>query len=85
MVESLNKAILNIEMSSMPGHGNFLYLAVTTWGLPRADVDALKARLQEIVHGLFPQPAMEPVTASPRCREVALDRGNPGARPTLPA
>ena len=63
MVESLNKAILNIELASMPGHGHFLYLAMTTWGLPRAEVDALKARLEEIVYGLFPQPAMEPVAA----------------------
>jgi uncharacterized protein YndB with AHSA1/START domain len=68
MVESLNKAILNIELSAMPGHGNFLYLAMTTWGLPRADVDALKARLEEIVHGLFPQPAME---SMPACAEMS--------------
>ena len=43
MVESLNKAILIIEMCSMPGHGHFLYLSLVTWGLPKAEVDALKA------------------------------------------
>ena len=44
MVESLNKAMLNIELASMPGQGNFLYLSLTTWGLPRSEVDALRAR-----------------------------------------
>jgi hypothetical protein len=57
MVESLNKAMLNIELTSIPGRGHFLYLSLTTWGLPRAEVDALGARLREIVYGLFPQPA----------------------------
>jgi uncharacterized protein YndB with AHSA1/START domain len=57
VVESLNKAILNIELAAMPGAGNFLYLSLTTWGLPKAEVDALKGRLEEIVHGLFPQPS----------------------------
>jgi uncharacterized protein YndB with AHSA1/START domain len=63
MVESLNKSILNIEMSSIPGHGRFLYLSLTTWGLPRSEVDALGARLKEIVYGLFPQQAGEPTAA----------------------
>ena len=60
MVESLNKAILNIEMCSMPGHGDFLYLSMNTWGMPRADVDALGARLKEIVYDLFPQQSQTP-------------------------
>jgi hypothetical protein len=55
MVESLNKAILNIEMCTMPGSGQFLYLSLNTWGLSSSEVDALRARLKAIVDGLFPQ------------------------------
>jgi uncharacterized protein YndB with AHSA1/START domain len=55
MIESLNKSILNIEMASVPGHGQFLYFALSTWGLAKADVDALGARLRSIIYGLFPQ------------------------------
>jgi uncharacterized protein YndB with AHSA1/START domain len=63
MVESLNKAILILEMASMPGHGHFLYLSLSTWGLPKADVDALGARIKSIVYGLFPQKTDEPKSA----------------------
>jgi uncharacterized protein YndB with AHSA1/START domain len=55
LVESLNKSILNIELASIPGTGHFLYLSLSTWGLPKADVDALGARIKAIVYGLFPQ------------------------------
>ncbi len=61
MVESLNKAMLNIELASSPGHGDFLYLSLTTWGVPRPEVDTLRGRLNEIVLGLFPQQSAEPV------------------------
>jgi uncharacterized protein YndB with AHSA1/START domain len=55
MVESLNKSILNLEMAAIPGRGHFLYLALSSWGLPKAEVEALGARLKSIVYGLFPQ------------------------------
>ena len=60
MVESLNKAMLNIELASIPGQGPFLYLSLSTWGLPKNDVDALGARIKSIVYGLFPQKSGEP-------------------------
>ncbi|MGP0068207.1 MAG: SRPBCC family protein [Isosphaeraceae bacterium] len=63
MVESLNKAILNIEMSTVPGRGHFLYLSLMTWGLPKAEVDALGARFKAIIDGLFPQPTESPMAA----------------------
>ena len=63
LVESLNKSILNIEMASMPGSGDFLYLSLSTWGLPKAEVDALGARIKSIVYGLFPQQSGEPKSA----------------------
>lgn len=55
MVETLNKAMLTVELAGVPGHGNFLYLALTTWGLPRDEVEALDGRLRGLVRGLFPQ------------------------------
>jgi uncharacterized protein YndB with AHSA1/START domain len=63
MVESLNKAILNIELSSVPGRGHFLYVSLNMWGLPEADVDALAAHLKAIVYGLFPQKTETPYSA----------------------
>jgi len=60
MVESVNKAILNLEMISVPGRGDFLYLSLSTWGVPKAEVDALGARLKSLVYGLFPQKTDEP-------------------------
>ena len=60
MVESLNKAILNIEMSSIPGRGHFLYLSLVTWGLPKAELDALGSRIKSIVYRLFPQQTESP-------------------------
>ncbi len=63
LVESLNKSILNIEMATVPGSGSFLYLALSTWGLPKAEVDALGARIKSIVYGLFPQQTGEPKSA----------------------
>jgi uncharacterized protein YndB with AHSA1/START domain len=60
LVDSLNKAILNLEMTSAPGRGHFLYFSLSTWGLPKADVDALGARIKSIVYGLFPQNTDEP-------------------------
>ncbi len=63
MVESLNKSILNLEMSSIPGHGQFLYLSLVTWGLPKAEVDALTNRFQAIIYGLFPQQSQSPTAA----------------------
>ena len=57
VVENLNKAILRIEIARVPGHGHFLYLSLSTWGLPKPDVDALGARLKAIVHELLPQKA----------------------------
>jgi uncharacterized protein YndB with AHSA1/START domain len=61
VVENLNKAILRIEIGPVPGHGHFLYLSLSTWGLPKADVDALGARLRAIVHDLFPQKSDMPL------------------------
>lgn len=55
MVESLNKAMMNIELASIPGMGHFLYLSLNTWGLPKAEIDALGDRLKVIIYGLFPQ------------------------------
>jgi hypothetical protein len=63
MVESLDKSILNLEMSCMTRHGHFLYLCLNTWGMKMDDVDALGGRLKEIVHGLFPQKTAEPSSA----------------------
>ena len=63
MVESLNKAILIIEMTTIPGQGHFLYLSLVTWGLPMEEVDALRNRFQAIVYGLFPQPTDAPMAA----------------------
>jgi hypothetical protein len=63
LVENLNKSILNIEMATVPGSGAFLYLALSTWGLPKAEVDALGARIKSIVYGLFPQQSGEPKSA----------------------
>ncbi len=60
VIENLNKAMLNIELASVPGYGDFVYLSFSTWGLPRADVDALGARIKSIVYGLFPQKTGEP-------------------------
>jgi uncharacterized protein YndB with AHSA1/START domain len=63
MVDSLSKAILNLEMTSVPGRGHFLYLSLSTWGIPKADVDALGVRLKAIVYGLFPQKSETPYSA----------------------
>jgi uncharacterized protein YndB with AHSA1/START domain len=63
MIENLNKAILNMELTSMPAHGNFFYLSLSTWGLPKADVDALGDRLKSLVYGLFPQKTDDPPAA----------------------
>ncbi|HEX3450793.1 MAG TPA: SRPBCC domain-containing protein [Isosphaeraceae bacterium] len=63
MVENLNKAILNIELSSVPGQGHVLYVSLNTWGLPKPDVDALAAHLKAIVYGLFPQKTETPYSA----------------------
>jgi uncharacterized protein YndB with AHSA1/START domain len=71
MVESLNKAILNMEMTSVPGRGHFLYLSLSTWGLPKAEVDSLGARIKSIVYGLFPQTTDEPASG---CAEPQLER-----------
>jgi len=60
LVENLNKAILNLEITSIPGRGHFLYLSLVTWGLPVAEVDALRARLKAIVYSLFPQTTETP-------------------------
>ena len=60
LVESLDKSILVIELATVPGRGHFLYLSLSTWGWPKADVDALGARLRSIVYGLFPQKTDEP-------------------------
>jgi hypothetical protein len=62
-VDSLNKSILVLELVTAPGRGHFLYLSLTTWGLPKADVDALGSRLKSIVYGLFPQTTDEPKAA----------------------
>ncbi len=58
-VDSLNKSILVLELATAPGRGHFLYLSLSTWGLPKADVDALGSRLKSIVYGLFPQQSGE--------------------------
>ncbi len=63
LVESLNLSFFNIEMASMPGHGNFVYFSLATWGLPPAEVDALGERLRKVFHGLFPQPEAGPKSA----------------------
>lgn len=64
MVESLNKAMLSLEMASMPGRGPFLYICLNTWGMPKDQVDALGGRLKAIVHGLFPKPTDTPSPSS---------------------
>jgi hypothetical protein len=63
MVESLNRAIFNLEVSSIPGRGHFLYVSLNTWGIPKADVNALGTRLKAIVYGLFPQETATPASA----------------------
>jgi hypothetical protein len=63
LIESLDKSILVIELATVPGRGHFLYLSLSTWGLPKADADALGARLESIVYGLFPQKTDEPYAA----------------------
>jgi uncharacterized protein YndB with AHSA1/START domain len=63
MVESLNKAILNIEMATVPGRGHFLYLSLVTWGLPKAEIEALENRFKAIIYGLFPQQTDSPMAA----------------------
>ena len=62
-VESLNKAVLRLELSAIPGMGDFLYLSMNTWGVPKDDVEALGSRLKSIVYGLFPQPTETPAAA----------------------
>jgi len=63
MIESLDKAMMCIELASVPGMGQFLYLALNTWGLPKSEVDALDTRLKALVYGLFPQKTAEPQSA----------------------
>jgi hypothetical protein len=63
LVESLDKSILNVEISAIPGKGHFLYLCLNTWGIPKEDIDALGARLKAIVYGLFPQQTETPYSA----------------------
>jgi len=76
MIESLNKAMMCIEMASVPGSGHFLYLALNTWGLPKLDVDALGARLKAIVYGLFPQKTDQPYSgcAADQAEETAGEK-----------
>jgi uncharacterized protein YndB with AHSA1/START domain len=54
LIESLDRSILVIELATVPGRGQFLYLSLSTWGLAKEDVDALGARFKSIVYGLFP-------------------------------
>jgi hypothetical protein len=63
LIESLDDSILNIEMSSIPGRGHFLYLCLNTWGIPKEMVDGLGGRLKAIVYGLFPQQTETPYSA----------------------
>ena len=63
VVDSLNKSVLNLEMCSVPRGGHFLYVSLNTWGIPKADVDALGTRLKAIVYGLFPQKTETPYSA----------------------
>jgi uncharacterized protein YndB with AHSA1/START domain len=63
MVESLNESILNLELCSILGQGQFLYLCLNTWGMPKDEVDALGVRLKAIVYGLFPQQTETPYSA----------------------
>jgi uncharacterized protein YndB with AHSA1/START domain len=63
LIESHGKSILVIELATVPGRGHFLYLSLSTWGLAKAEVDALGARLKSIVYGLFPQTTDEPAAA----------------------
>jgi hypothetical protein len=44
-------------MCTMPGDARFVYVSLSTWGLPKAKVDALGERLTAMVYGLFPQAA----------------------------
>jgi hypothetical protein len=60
-----------MEMTSVPGRGHFLYLSLSTWGLPKAEVDSLGARIKSIVYGLFPQTTDEPASG---CAEPQLER-----------
>jgi hypothetical protein len=63
LVESLDKAMLWLELATVPGMGSFLYVALSTWGLPKADIDALGERLRSVVYGLFPQSTDKPASA----------------------
>jgi uncharacterized protein YndB with AHSA1/START domain len=63
LVESLDKSILILELASVPGMGHFLYFSLSTWGLPKADVDALGGRLKSMIYRLFPQKTGEPSAA----------------------
>jgi uncharacterized protein YndB with AHSA1/START domain len=63
LVESLNQAILNLEIACIPGRGHFLYVSLMTWGLPAAEVDALRTRIKTVVFGLFPQTTETPYAA----------------------
>ena len=65
-VESLNKAILIIEMTTVPSHGHFLYLSLVTWGLPKAEIDALEARFQAIIDGSSRSRPSRPMAACAR-------------------
>jgi hypothetical protein len=60
MIESLNKSMLTIELAAIPGKGHFIYLCLNTWGMAKEDVEALGARLKQIVYGLFPQESDTP-------------------------
>ena len=62
LVESLNKAILNLELTSVPGRGDFLYFSLSTWGLPEAQVDLLRDQFKALLYGLFPQATETPNT-----------------------
>ena len=68
--------MLVLELAAAPGHGHFLYLSLSTWGLPKAEVDALGARLKSIVYGLFPQESGEPKAA---CADAGAEIGQASA------
>ena len=86
IVESLNKAILNIEFTAVPGRADFSYVSLNNWGIRNADVDAPSARLKTIVYGFFPQNRNTPQSActDDKSDQIALVRNSTGSTtPTL--
>lgn len=55
IVESLDQALLNIELVGM-GEMKYCWITLKTWGLPEEQTTALREALDSILQELFPQP-----------------------------